>query len=112
MREVRFSGEWGTENRLASEKKGEAEASPELCQQRKGGGRGLPFRYVWDLGMSPSVQWTVKEPVLKFQNFPFLMAFHCALVPLKVMFVRPVQSSNAWSPMLVTLSGIVMLLRP
>lgn len=40
------------------------------------------------------------------------MAFHCAIVPLKVMLVSPVQPEKAKEPMLVTLSGIVTLVSP
>ena len=40
-----------------------------------------------------------------------MTAFHWAIVPLNVMFVRDVQSVKAYLPMAVTLSGIVMLVR-
>ena len=39
------------------------------------------------------------------------IASHCAIVPLKVMLTNPVQSLNAELPILVTLSGMVILVK-
>ena len=58
-----------------------------------------------------SVQITCVAGTLLFQYEPFDMAFHCAFVPLKLMLVKLVQSRKAESPMLVTLSGITMLVK-
>ena len=49
---------------------------------------------------------------LSFQLMPLDISFHCTIVPLKVMLVRPLQPEKARAPMLVTLSGIVMLASP
>ncbi len=50
-------------------------------------------------------------PVSKFQSEPFEIAFHCDFVPKKLIFARLEQLENAYQPMLVTLSGIVILVR-
>ena len=47
----------------------------------------------------------------EFHSSSFLMLFHVCFVPLYVIFFKLEHSSNAQSPMLVTLSGIVMLAR-
>lgn len=60
----------------------------------------------------PSLHVTEVTGMFSFQPSPLLRAFHCALVPLKVMVASPVQPSKASSPILVTLAGIVMLVRP
>ena len=54
----------------------------------------------------------VKLPVLRFQLDPFLIASHCAFVPLKSILVKPLQPWNAYEPMLVTPSGIMILVKP
>lgn len=59
----------------------------------------------------PSVQITCVAGTLSFQLMPLDISFHCAIVPLKVMLVRPLQPEKAAQPMLVTLSGIVMLVK-
>ena len=51
-------------------------------------------------------------PRFSSHSYPFSIAFHCALVPLKVIVVRPLQLENAPDPMLVTLSGIVTEVKP
>ena len=60
----------------------------------------------------PSEQTTLVAGTLYFQFEPFEIAFHCAFVPLKVMLVNLVQEKNVQSPMLVTLSGIAILVKP
>lgn len=64
------------------------------------------------IGISPSVQTTLHAlGTLSFQLMPLDISFHCTIVPLKVMLVRPLQPEKAAQPMLVTLSGIVMLVK-
>lgn len=58
----------------------------------------------------PSLHTTLH--VLGTSNFQLKsldIAFHCAIVPLKAILVRPLQPKKAELPMLVTLSGIVIL---
>ena len=61
------------------------------------------------LSKVPSVQVIVKDPVLLFHSVPLSIALHCSTVPWKVMLSSNPQPMNAYSPMLVTPSGIVML---
>ena len=42
---------------------------------------------------------------------PLVITFHSAIVPEKLTVVRAEQSQNASSPILVTLSGMVILVR-
>lgn len=58
------------------------------------------------------MQTTCFAGTLYFQSVPFEMAFHCAIVPLKLMVVSPVQPKKAYLPMLVTLPPIVTRVSP
>ena len=61
----------------------------------------------------PSVQTTLHALGTPAFQLPLLdMAFHCAIVPLNLMFVRLVQPLKAYQSMLVTLFPIVTLVRP
>ena len=46
---------------------------------------------------------------LKFQFAPFVMEFHCAWVPLKVMVESLEQLEKAYTSMLVTVLGITQV---
>ena len=59
----------------------------------------------------PSVQMAVYSPVDLSQYAYFSIACHCAFVPWKLIVVKPLHPENAQPPMLVTLSGIVTLVR-
>ena len=65
------------------------------------------------IGISPSVHTTLHAlGTLRFQKEPFEIAFHCAIVPLNLMLVSPVQPEKANKPMLVTPLPIVTLVSP
>ena len=58
------------------------------------------------------MQTTSVARTLDFQLEAFSIAFHCAIVPLKAILVRPLQPKKAPPPMLVTLLPIVTLVSP
>lgn len=47
------------------------------------------------IGISPSLHTTCVAGTPAFQLLPFDMAFHCAIVPLKLMVVSPLQPEKA-----------------
>ena len=57
---------------------------------------------------SPSVQCTTVKAASLFQSVPKVIASHCSIVPLKLKSVNLEQFSNAYSPILVTFSGMVI----
>jgi len=61
--------------------------------------------------ISPSVQCIVLILLPLPRQSYFVISFHCALVPLNLMPLSPVQPKNAEEPMVVTLSGMVTLVR-
>ena len=60
----------------------------------------------------PSEHTTSVNGQLEFHQDPLLIAFHSATVPSNVTDVKPVQPEKAAYPMLVTLSGMVMDVKP
>ena len=62
--------------------------------------------------LSPKIYVVTSEPKMSLRFDLYVYAFETMLLLLMVMLVRPVQSSNAPSPMLVTEEGMVMLVRP
>ena len=60
---------------------------------------------------SPSLQTTFVAGTKLFHCVPKVIVLHCSIVLLNVMFVREVQLEKAFSPMVVMLSGMAMLLR-
>ena len=51
----------------------------------------------------------MEPPVFQFQLSPFVIAFHCVLVPLKVISVSLVQFWNADALIVVKLAGKITL---
>ena len=75
---------------------------------RKGHPCGVPL-FCYDAGSS--LQCTMSGSVRSLRADEPPAAFHCALVPSKVMFFKLLHLKNAPSPMLVTLVGMVILVK-
>lgn len=57
------------------------------------------------------MQTTFLAEIPKFQYVPFVISFHCVTVPAKFILFNVLQLRNAITPMKVTESGMVTLVK-